>query len=218
MADRMDISRRRLLVAALPAAGLAVAAPALAAALAPTPRQGAGPFYPRVKPVDSDADLVTVAGRPGPAAGEIAYIGGRVLDGSGRPVPGARIEIWQSDAFGYYHHPRDRGGTGGDPNFQGYGRTIVDSGGAYRFRTIKPVPYPGRTPHIHFAVSGPGFAPLVTQMYVAGHPQNDGDFVLSRIRDADARARVIVPLVPRPGAETGALSGIFDIVLGGLAG
>ena len=80
--------------------------------------------------------------------------------------------------------------------------------------TIRPVSYPGRTPHIHFAVSGPGFPHLVTQMYIAGEPQNERDGVLMGVRDPTARSRLIVPLRPAPDAEAGALAGTFDIVLG----
>src|SRR4051794_25044223 len=49
-----------------------------------------------------------------------------------------------------------------------------------QFLTIRPVPYPGRTPHIHFAVSGRGFARFITQMYVAGESGNDTGPALSR--------------------------------------
>ncbi len=93
-------------------------------------------------------------------------------------------------------------------------RPVTDAAGGYRFRTIRPVPYPGRTPHIHFAVSGAGLARLTTQMYVAGEPGNERDGVLMGVRDPAARARLIVPLVPAPDAEPNALAGTFDIVLG----
>jgi protocatechuate 3,4-dioxygenase beta subunit len=91
------------------------------------------------------------------ASGTILHLAGRVLDPEGRPVRGVRVEIWQCDAFGVYHHARDRCGPA-DANFQGFGQTTVDDQGAYRFRTIEPVPYPGRTPHIHLKVAGPGFS------------------------------------------------------------
>jgi protocatechuate 3,4-dioxygenase beta subunit len=201
-------SRRVLL------AGFALAAlPGLlsAAALIATPRQTAGPFYPRTLPLDSDSDLVQVQGRPEQAAGQVTHIFGRVLDRAGRPQPGVRIEIWQCDAFGHYHHVGDDGGA--DPNFQGFGRRTTDADGAYRFRTIRPVPYPGRTPHIHFAVAGPGFERLTTQMYVAGEPLNERDFLYASLRDLAARA-VTVALEPAPEVEPGALAGTFDIVLG----
>jgi protocatechuate 3,4-dioxygenase, beta subunit len=216
-------TRRRLLAGTAALAAFRAAPPALAEALAPTPPQTAGPFYPLTLPLDSDNDLVSVRGRPAPAAGEVTHLLGRVLDDRGRPVPGARVEIWQCDAFGAYHHPRDRAGAEGrDPNFQGFGSTVADGEGAYRFRTIRPVPYPGRTPHIHFAIKAPGDEPLVTQMYIRGHPQNEGDFVLGRIRDPKARERVLVDFVPAPAEAVGpgALLAEFDIVLaadGGLS-
>lgn len=206
------LPRRRLLAAGL-ACGAAAAVPAnLSAALIATPRQSEGPFYPLELPLDSDNDLVTVEGRPQQAAGQVTHISGRVLNEAGRPVSGVRVEIWQCDAFGRYHHPGDRGGNA-DPNFQGYGRMAVDGNGAYRFRTIKPVPYPGRTPHIHFAISGAGIERLTTQMYVAGEPWNERDGLLARVRDEAARARLIVPLEAAGEIEPGALAGRFDIIL-----
>src|SRR3712207_2515762 len=99
-----------------------------------------------------------------------------------------------------------------DSGFQGYGRTMVDGGGLYGFRTIRPVPYPGRTPHIHFAVHFPGQGRLVTQMYIEGEPQNARDGVLNSIRDERARRSVIVALAPAS-AEAGAFQGRFDIVV-----
>ena len=209
MSGGRTLERRRVL-----AGGIALAAiPAqAAAALLPTPRQSQGPFYPPSLPLDSDNDLVRVAGRDRPAAGVVTHVFGRLLDQAGRPVTGARVEIWQCDAFGRYHHPRDRGG-GADPNFQGFGRMAVDGDGAFRFRTIKPVPYPGRTPHIHFAVAGPGLERLTTQMYIAGEPLNERDGLLNAVRDRAARDRLIVPLRAAPEVEEGALAGRFDIIL-----
>ncbi len=217
MTDSAVLSRRRVFASALSLAALGAVRPGLAATLLRTPTQTAGPFYPRTIPLDADTDLVQIAGRAQRAAGQVTHVMGRVLDDMGRPVSGARVEIWQCDAMGYYHHPRDRRGeTGGDPNFQAYGHMAVGEDGAYRFRTIKPVPYPGRTPHIHFAVSGPGFEGWTTQMYVAGEPLNDTDFILNRVNDAKARASLIIPLGPAPEIEAGALAGTFDIVLGGV--
>jgi protocatechuate 3,4-dioxygenase beta subunit len=76
------------------------------------------------------------------------------------------------------------------------------------------VPYPGRTPHIHFAVSGAGLPRFTTQMYVAGEPLNERDSILMAVRDPAARTRLTVPLRPAPEIEPGALAGSFDIVLG----
>lgn len=206
------LTRRALVLSGLSLPALSLPWPAAAQGLVPTPTQTEGPFYPPRLPADSDADLVRVAGRGAPAAGEVLHVTGRVVDVAGRAVAGARVEIWQCDARGVYHHPRAPGTA--DPNFQGFGRTVVDADGGYRFRAIRPVPYEDRTPHIHFRVEGPGFEPLVTQMYVAGEPLNERDDVLNNIRDQGARASVIVALVPAPEIEAGALKGHFDIVLG----
>ncbi len=209
----LGTNRRDLVAAGMAAAALAaLPAPALAA-LVPTPRQSSGPFYPVTLPLDSDSDLVRVEGRAEPAAGQVAHVFGQVLDPDGRPLAGAEVEIWQCDAFGFYHHPGDRGGRA-DPNFQGFGRRAADADGAYRFRTIRPVSYPGRTPHIHFAVKGAGFETLVTQMYLAGEPLNQTDFLFNRLRGPKARSAVLVDFAPAPELEPGALAGRFDLVIG----
>jgi protocatechuate 3,4-dioxygenase beta subunit len=209
------ISRRWMLEGlAASAAGFSLRRAARAGSLPPTPPQTAGPFYPLALPIDSDNDLVQIAGHSGTAKGTITYVAGRILDPAGRPISGARVEIWQCDANGRYHNVHDdRADQPLDDNFQGYGQTTSDGAGAYRFRTIRPVPYPGRTPHIHFAVSGIGLPRYTTQMYVAGEPGNQRDGVLMGVRDPAARARLIVPLQPLPDDPSGALAGTFDIVL-----
>lgn len=200
--------KRRVLLAFPPLAALASRAPA---ALGPTPGQTAGPFYPTVPPEDDDSDLVRVAGHPRRAKGTLLHLTGRVLRADGTPVAGARVEIWQCDANGRYHHPRDRGNVPADPGFQGFGHSVSGVDGGYRFRTIRPVAYPGRTPHIHFAVRAPGAPPLVTQMYVHGESRNQRDFLYGRI-PGNLRERVTVLLEP-DAAEPTALSGRFDLVL-----
>lgn len=212
MLEASPLSRRSLLGAGLGTA-VAVGAAAPAWALVATPWQTPGPFYPDRIPLDSDTDLIHVAGQDRPANGIPTQVFGQVLDEDGRPIAGARVELWQCDAFGQYHHPRDRGGNA-DPAFQGYGRMVAGDDGGYRFLTIKPVSYPGRTPHIHFAVSGPGIERLTTQMYVSGEPLNARDGLYNRIRDEQARASVTVDLVPDPSVGPDGLSGRFDIVLG----
>ena len=144
----------------------------------------------------------------------IAHLGGVVKDHRGRPVPGAEVEIWQCDANGRYHHPRDRRNAPLDESFQGYGRARTGADGGYR------VPHhPSRWPipdghrHIHFAIRGPGFEPLITQMYVQGAPQNAEDWILNRIRDPIRRASVLVPFEPHPDLP-GQRIASFDIVLG----
>jgi len=196
------------------AAAFSLGGRARAARLPSTPQQTAGPFYPLSIPADSDNDLVKVAGHDGIAKGSITYVSGRVLDPDGRALRGARVEIWQCDSNGRYHYVRDRAEPPLDDNFQGYGQTVTDETGGYRFRTIRPVPYPGRTPHIHFAVLAPEVTRFTTQMYVAGEPLNERDGVLMGVRDPAARARLIVPLRPATETEAGALAGTFDIVLG----
>ena len=184
----------------------------VSALLDPTPKQGAGPFYPDPLPLDDDNDLTRVDGDSRRALGEIADLSGRLLDIAGRPLAGRRIEIWQCDANGRYRHPYDQGSEDPDPGFQGFGATVTDADGRYRFRTIRPVPYPGRTPHIHIAIPhghGPRFT---TQMYVAGEPRNDRDFLYRRI-PADLRARVVAEFRPSPNPNI-RYSASFDIILG----
>lgn len=187
--------------------------PAPASDLVLTPGQTEGPFYPTELPADMDSDLVRVEGRAAKALGEFTRLAGRVLDRRGRPVAGARVEIWQCDANGRYRHPRAPGTARFDDGFQGYGQTPVDASGRYGFRTIRPVPYPGRTPHIHLAVLVPGAGRLVTQVYVEGEPLNARDGVLNRIRDPRQRQSVIVPFVEADGATDVLFEANFDIVL-----
>ncbi len=210
------LSRRRFVLSAATAAGLAMPAPIRAAGkLMLTPAQSTGPFYPNVMPLDRDNDLVAVDGRPGPAGGIITHVFGRVRKQRGEPIRDARIEIWQVDARGRYIHTGDAGRGPSDANFQGYGQTVTEADGGYRFRTVKPVPYPGRTPHIHFAIRARDFRPLITQMYIEGEPLNASDMLLRRVRDPAMRRALIVPLVAMPALEAGALGGRFDIVLAG---
>src|SRR5205814_9594987 len=150
-----------------------------------------------------------------PAKGTVTRVAGRIFDRAGHPLSGARVEIWQCDGNGRYHNVQDGAGEKPrDDNFQGFGRTVTDDAGGYRFVTIRPVPYPGRTPHIHFAVAVPGQRRFITQMYVAGEPQNERDAVLLGVRDPAARARLSVPLQPAPDLGREALAAAFDIVLG----
>lgn len=211
------LTRRRLIHGSLAFTGttsLLRSTASAAGALPPTPRQTPGPFYPLSFPREADNDLVHIAGHQGTAQGTATQITGRILDPNGQPVSGARVEIWQCDAHGRYHYVRDgRTDQPRDENFQGYGATITDPTGEYHFLTIKPVPYPGRTPHIHFAVSGRGFERFITQMYVAGEPGNDGDPVLMGVRDPAARARLTVALRLTPDVGPDGMSGVFDVVL-----
>lgn len=202
---------RRALVAGLAVLpGWAMAQPSL---LLPTPEGMRGPFYPDTFPADTDADLVLLRGSATRAAGTVAHVGGRVLSTDGVPLAGATVEVWQCDARGRYHHPGDTEGPALDAAFQGYGRVTAAADGSYRFRTIRPVAYPGRTPHIHFAVQAPGRRALVTQMYVAGEPLNARDGLYRMLGSARNQAAVTVALEPANGVEPGALAGTFDIIM-----
>jgi protocatechuate 3,4-dioxygenase, beta subunit len=207
------IYNRRRVVAGLAAVATMATGP-ISAALLPTPRQNEGPYYPVKIPLDHDNDLVQVAGRAKQAAGEIVHLFGRVLDINGKPVKGAAVEIWQCDAQGRYHHP-DEGRGPADPNFQGFGTAVADQSGAWRFRTIKPVNYPGRIPHIHFRITGKGFPRLTTQMYLRDHPDNDGDYLFTSIQTEAERQSVLVAFALTEGVDVPA--GKFDIVIGGNA-
>jgi protocatechuate 3,4-dioxygenase beta subunit len=184
------------------------------AKLLATPRQTEGPFYPREWQGDIDNDLVIVRGEAAKARGQVVHVEGRVLALSGQPIAGATVEIWQCDSHGIYRHPDDEGRRRRrDAGFQGRGRTATGATGEYRFRTIRPVAYGPRTPHIHFKVIPPAGRPLVTQMYVFGEPLNARDGVLNAIADRRQRESVIVRLDPADRIEAGALMGSFDIVL-----
>lgn len=211
-----QLGRRQIVtaLAATAAAGLVPSGLAMAQARRmATPASTEGPFYPVEWAGDIDNDLVVVKGEAARALGQITHVMGRILDRSGSPIAGATIEIWQCDANGHYRHPGDRE-QGRDTGFQGRGRTLSEADGRYAFRTIRPVAYPGRTPHIHFAILAPQRRRLVTQMYVAGEPQNARDGVLNQIRDSRQRESVIVRLEPAERLEAGAFAGTFDIVLG----
>jgi protocatechuate 3,4-dioxygenase beta subunit len=208
---------RRTLIAGLASAAAMPLVPRLVLADSKvlTPKQMEGPFYPTDWTGDIDNDLVLVHGEAAKALGHVTHLSGRVLDAAGSPVSDAMIEIWQCDANGVYRHPRDAGWFSErkrDPGFQSRGRMRTDASGAYSFRTIRPVAYPGRTPHIHFKIEAPGRPPLITQMYVAGDPGNERDGILNSMPEPE-RASVIVRLDAADRLEHGALAGTFDIVL-----
>lgn len=211
VARRRLESRRRLLLGLLAALTIPAARPAAAAnALTPTPAQTEGPFYPTRIPDDHDADLTQVQGRPGSAQGTRLYLSGRVLAVDGAPRGGARVELWQCDALGRYHHAGDEGKPR-DDGFQGYGVAVTDANGRYAFKTIRPVAYSGRVPHLHLKVRAVDGATLTTQIYVKGDSTR-GDMVLAGV-PAAIYERLAMALVPASGREAGALAGEFDVVL-----
>jgi protocatechuate 3,4-dioxygenase beta subunit len=179
-----------------------------------TPRQTEGPFYPDKLPLDTDNDLIHINDSTTPAVGEVTYLGGRILDAKGNPLRNALVEIWQVDNNGVYIHSRDSRHDKHDLQFQGYGRFLTGSSGEYHFRTIKPVVYPGRTPHIHFKIRKDEKELLTTQCYVKGEPRNERDGVYRGIRDPKAREAVTIDFAPLEGSRIGELTARFDIVLG----
>ena len=186
----------------------------MAETLTLTPKQTEGPFYPDKMPLDTDNDLIVINDALTPAVGTIAYLSGTVTDSKGNPLRNTLVEIWQVDNNGIYLHTRGGNRQKWDSNFQGYGRFLTDSKGRYFFRTLKPSPYSGRTPHIHMAVSAKGQRKLTTQCYIKGEPRNENDFILKRIKDSRARNSLVIPFNKIAGSKVGEVGAQFDIVLG----
>ncbi|MCK6428175.1 MAG: protocatechuate 3,4-dioxygenase [Burkholderiaceae bacterium] len=216
--------RRRHALAALAsvplAAGFHTAQAQTANELRSTPRQTLGPFYPRnasERPRATDADLLTVENGRVLSKGTPLYLTGRVLTARGVPVAGAVVEIWQCDANAVYHHPAGGAVNERDPHFQGYGTATTDAAGAFHFRTIQPVPYPGRTPHIHVRVAASGVQALPTQLYLDGHPGNARDFLYRQLDEAE-RAAVTLKLQPtqsaHPLAQATQFTAAVDLIVG----
>jgi len=207
------VGRRRLFgagIAPLAAVLPAAAQTAAGARLAPTPRQTRGPFYPPDPPRDAGNDLVIERdGRR--AAGELLRVDGQVLDPAGRPLAGTRVELWQCNAAGRYHHPRDDSPAPIDPLFRAYGVSVADADGRWRFRTVRPVPYPGRTPHLHLILSAADGRSLTTQLYSRGEPGNARDGLFSRL-SPDEQVRLSTDFVR--GAD-GVWQAVFQVVLAG---
>ena len=157
-----------------------------------TPSQTEGPYYSVTFPKDVDYDLLR-NGALNYTQGKSVWVLGSVVDLEGQAVRGAQVEIWQCDNKGHYHHPGDGGRA--DAAFQGFGRVLVGADGQYRFRTIQPVAYGGRTPHIHVKVKLGSRELLTTQLYVAGDPHNERDFLWRGLRDSTARSALTVPFV-----------------------
>ncbi|MBV9882716.1 MAG: hypothetical protein JO276_06870 [Sphingomonadaceae bacterium] len=215
----MKISRREF---AAGAAGVALSAgldPNSAGAqqrLRPTGQETLGPYYPVRTPASNDPDLTHYPGRQGRASGQLIELTGRVLDTAGRPLPQARITIWQANAAGRYTNPVDHNPVPLDPNFLGVASFRVGRDGSYRLRTVKPGPYPEpsgtiRTPHIHFDVTNADYR-LVTQMYFPGESLNATDLLLSTlaVRHRDPASAICNRAAT---SEPGLLAYSWDIVL-----
>jgi protocatechuate 3,4-dioxygenase, beta subunit len=177
-----------------------------------TPHQTEGPFYPNKLPLDTDNDLLRINDRATPALGAITHLTGRVLNSRGEPVRNAVVEIWQCDNNGKYIHTGDTNKVEPDLNFQGFGRFVTGSTGEYYFRTIKPVPYPGRTPHIHYAIKQGDKRMLTTQLYIKGFPQNERDGIYRGL--GNKQPLVHTDFTPLKGSTLGELSAHFELVIG----
>ena len=182
--------RRRQAIFALSALGVAPLARTQAGAGRATPSQTLGPFYPRnagERPRQTDADLLAFDGDRLLSRGVPLYLTGRILDRRGNPIAQAEVEIWQCDANAVYHHPAGGAESERDPHFQGYGRALSEADGRFHFRTIRPVPYPGRTPHIHVRIAPRSGGVLATQLYLPDEPGNPRDFLFRQLsRDEQA--------------------------------
>ena len=215
-----DSDRRLFLNSlALSAAGLALpslftAPGAFAEELTRTPKQTEGPFYPDKLPLDTDNDLLIVNDTITQAVGEVTHLTGRILDAKGNPVRNALVEIWQCDSNGSYLHTKSGNRDKYNAHFQGFGRFLTGSTGEYYFRTIKPVPYPGRTPHIHFKIKQRDKELLTTQCYIKGHEGNAKDGVLRGLKDEKGRDSLMVDFVAMKDSKIGELTAKFDLVLG----
>jgi protocatechuate 3,4-dioxygenase, beta subunit len=225
MKDQEDgVSRRRMLGMAIGFGGLvlggmtgsAIAQESKRLITWPLPL---GPFYPQIKPLDQDADLTMIVGKPGRAEGKVIHLMGRVMNLKGEPVGGAKVEIWQTDSKGRYVHPSDENPVPADPNFQGYSAQLTDAEGRYRFKTVKPAPYPVlflvstlRAPHIHFEVSGK-YDRVVTQMFFPNEPLNAQDGSFGRLPAAYKEVATARILPPTKDLEAGSVIAVWDIIL-----
>ncbi len=151
---------------------------------APTARQTEGPFF---KPSSPERAELTEPGMPGQPIELVGF----VLTRGCKPVPGALVDLWQADHAGAY----DNSG------FRLRGHQFADAQGRYRFRTVVPGSYPGRTRHLHVKVQPKGGRILTTQLYFPGEPHNRTDGLFRR------------ELLIRTAKNQGALAGRFDFVL-----
>jgi protocatechuate 3,4-dioxygenase beta subunit len=150
-----------------------------------TPMQAEGPFYPDSLPEDTDNDLVKNGYSTIEAGGKILNLMGSLINSDSKPIKGMTVEIWQTDMNGVYLHMGSFGSKMRDDQFQGFGRSITDKNGHFSFRTIIPVEYPGRTPHIHLKLLNESENVLTTQLYIQGHPLNKKDFLFKQMTKAE---------------------------------
>jgi protocatechuate 3,4-dioxygenase, beta subunit len=208
------LDRRRLLKSLLMSTAGVITSDIYAEALTLTPGMTEGPYYPDHLPLDQDNNLLSIKDDTTQAAGVIAEFGGRLLNADGKPMKDHLIEVWQADNNGCYIHSRGtQRNKERDPHFQGYGKITTNDKGEYRFRTIKPGLYTGRTIHWHVSVNKGAKRLLTTQLFIAGVEQNDRDGVLKGVRDEAQRLSVIREFKPKS-PDSKEEVGTWDIVLG----
>ena len=208
------VPRRRFLQQLAMTSAWMTTAGAFAEQLALTPKQTEGPFYPDHLPLDTDNDLIVINDTLTPAVGDITWLSGKIRNAAGEPIRNALVEIWQVDHHGVYIHSGSNNADQHDKNFQGFGRFLTGATGEYLFRTVKPIAYPGRTPHIHFAIKTKGHEKFTTQCYIKGEPQNEKDGVLSGIEKGPGKDSLIVDFAPIKASKAGELAATFHVVLG----
>lgn len=173
--------------------------------------QTVGPFFSFALTADEDLGRMARDG----ASGERIFLVVRVLDGDGRPLPDAMIELWQADAGGKYPHPEDRQDKTPDPAFRNFGRLGTDESGACVFETVRPGPVPApdggwQAPHINVHVFARGILRhLMTRIYFAGDPANSEDPIFSLAPFERRETLLAAPDPEEPGAWN------FDIYLAG---
>ncbi len=201
-----NVSRRKLIQLSLLGSVISVLGSrsfAKALALIPTPDETEGPFYPVKDQNDKDADLTQIEGHKGVAQGQYIIVSGQVTDVTGRPVENVTLDIWQADANGRYHHPRDPNKAHLDENFQGWALIQTDDNGVFRFKTVMPGAYPAsgtwiRPPHIHLKISKQGYRALTTQMYFPGEKLNKTDLLLNA-KSATEKSAMIAKNISQQG-------------------
>jgi len=216
MQSRILLPNRRVVLGAC-GATLFLTRGLFAEQLLQTPRMTEGPFYPDRLPLDQDNDLLKISDRITPAVGAVTHLTGKVLGPTGAPVKGAVVKIWQCDANAVYLHSADSGPKKRqqDQHFQGFGRCETGSKGEYYFRTIKPVPYPGRpAPHIHFKVKQGDRELITTQLMIRGHEGNARDGVFNSGGDLIDHELVLADFKPVKESKIGEFAANFLIVLG----
>lgn len=188
-----------------------------AEALELTPSQGAGPFYPLWDdiPLGRDNDLVLLHNSDNPAQGTVSHITGTVFDKNEKPVKGALVELWHADSKGVYTYFQGAGpNPQADRHFAGIGQYLTGRNGRYRFRTIEPGLYPGRTRHFHWGITLPGQQRrFTTQTYWHGEPLNNQDGLYRSITNINQREAVTLKFDSVPGSLVSENQAVWDIKL-----